>query len=79
MGFPLYFTTYGGAALERTGVSHAAIAPYGPFATGNDRTVLLGLQNDREWQRFCTLVLGDEGLATDLICAEQRVGNSRTI
>ena len=47
------------------GARHAMIAPYGPFPTGDGRTVMLGLQNEREWKVFCAEVLGDPALATD--------------
>ena len=57
MGFPAYFTTYGGSPPPRTGASHAAIAPYGPFTTSDDKTVFLGIQNERERARFCEIVL----------------------
>jgi formyl-CoA transferase len=41
------------------------IAPYGPFAGGDGEVVYLGIQNEREWQAFCTGVLAQPGLATD--------------
>ncbi|HCA87998.1 MAG TPA: carnitine dehydratase [Streptomyces sp.] len=65
MGFPLNYTSYGGTPPRRTGARHAAIAPYGPFHCGDDQQVFLGIQNEREWQTFCTDVLGNPGLATD--------------
>lgn len=65
MGFPAYFTGYGGSQPPRTGASHAAIAPYGPFEAGDGRVVFLGLQNEREWVRFCEAVLERPELATD--------------
>ena len=65
MGFPAYFTAYGGRQPPRTGASHAAIAPYGPFEAGDGKTVFLGLQNEREWARFCEAVLERPELATD--------------
>jgi itaconate CoA-transferase len=65
MGFPAYFTAYGGSQPPRTGASHAAIAPYGPFEAGDGRVVFLGLQNEREWLRFCEAVLERPELATD--------------
>ena len=49
----------------RTGASHATIYPYGPFPTGDGGTVMLGLQNEREWQSFCEKVLQLPDLATD--------------
>ncbi len=64
MGFPAYFTAYGGKPPPRTGASHAAIAPYGPFEAG-DGVVFLGIQNEREWEKFCRLVLERPGMAND--------------
>ena len=64
MSAPAYFTAYGGAAPPRTGPNHASIAPYGPFET-RDGAVMVGIQNAREWQRFCHDVLERPGLADD--------------
>lgn len=65
MGFPAYFTTYGGAAPRRSGAYHATIVPYGPFPAGDGGTVFLSVQNEREFVRFCDLVLDNGSLATD--------------
>lgn len=65
MGFPAYFAGYGGEEPTRTGASHTAIAPYGPFECGDGQTIFLGIQNEREWKQFCEEVLGQEGLAED--------------
>jgi itaconate CoA-transferase len=65
MSFPAYFTAYGGEQPPRTGASHAAIAPYGPFAAGDGKAVFLGIQNEREWARFCETVLRQPEVATD--------------
>jgi crotonobetainyl-CoA:carnitine CoA-transferase CaiB-like acyl-CoA transferase len=65
MGYPLYFTAYGGTPPARSGARHAAIAPYGPYMAGDGNTVYLGLQNDREWDRFCREVLDDPHVAGD--------------
>ncbi len=65
MGFPLYYTLYGGTPPARSGARHAAIAPYGPFTGADGETVFLGLQNEREWVRFCAEVLERPALATD--------------
>lgn len=65
MGFPLYYTLYGGRPPARSGARHAAIAPYGPFEGGDGETVFLGLQNEREWVRFCAEVLDRPELAAD--------------
>jgi crotonobetainyl-CoA:carnitine CoA-transferase CaiB-like acyl-CoA transferase len=65
MGYPLYYAYEGAAPPPRTAASHASIYPYGPFAAGDGGTVMLGLQNEREWKVFCEVVLGDAALATD--------------
>ncbi len=76
MGFPAYYALDGGR-LPRTGASHAAIAPYGPYATGDGRTVLFAIQNQREWERFCASVLEKPEVASDSRFADntQRVQN----
>ena len=65
MGFPMYYAWYGGAPPVRSGASHAAIAPYGPFSCVGGEQVFLGIQNEREWSIFCDLVLGTPALAAD--------------
>ena len=65
MGYPAYYTAYGGTEPPRTGASHAAIAPYGPFEAGDGGRVFLGLQNEREWKTFCKEVLGQPDLSED--------------
>jgi itaconate CoA-transferase len=65
MGFPAYFTGYGGSAPPRSGAYHATIVPYGPFRAGDGQTVFLSVQNEREFARFCDTVLGRPGLAAD--------------
>jgi itaconate CoA-transferase len=65
MGFPAYFTNYGGSPPPRSGAYHATIVPYGPFPAGDGKTVFLSIQNEREFARFCDTVLGDAALAMD--------------
>ncbi|WP_297843277.1 CaiB/BaiF CoA-transferase family protein [Pseudomonas sp.] len=65
MGFPMYYAYNGQEPPRRTGSSHATIYPYGPFRAGDGRTVMLGLQNEREWAVFCEKLLGDAAIATD--------------
>lgn len=65
MGYAAYFAAYGGTPPPRTGASHATIAPYGPFRAGDGKQVNLGLQNEREWAHFCTMVLEQPEMATD--------------
>src|SRR3712207_5590271 len=75
MGFPAYFAGYGGEQPQRSGASHAAIAPYGPFACADGETIFLGIQNEREWGKFCDEVLEREGMAED----ERFSTNSRRV
>ena len=63
--YPLYYAFDGAAPPPRTGASHATIYPYGPFPAGDGKTVMLGLQNEREWALFCDKVLRQPGLAAD--------------
>ena len=65
MGYPLYYAHDGASPPPRSAASHASIYPYGPFAAGDGGTVMLGLQNEREWKVFCEVVLGDAALASD--------------
>jgi crotonobetainyl-CoA:carnitine CoA-transferase CaiB-like acyl-CoA transferase len=65
MGHPLYYAFDGASSPDRTGASHASIYPYGPFRTGDDRWVMLGVQTSREWTAFCREVLGRCDLAED--------------
>ncbi|HZV92059.1 MAG TPA: CaiB/BaiF CoA-transferase family protein, partial [Caldimonas sp.] len=65
MGFPLYYAHEGAPPPPRSGAAHATIYPYGPFPAGDGKSVLLGLQNEREWQVFCERVLGRPELARD--------------
>jgi itaconate CoA-transferase len=65
MAQPMYYAMYTGVPPARTGTSHATIAPYGTFRTGHGGTVQLCVQNDREWHRLCSQVLGRPELADD--------------
>jgi itaconate CoA-transferase len=65
MGFPLYYAFDGAAPPPRAGAAHATIYPYGPFPAGDGKTVMLGLQNEREWVAFCRQVLRRPELADD--------------
>ena len=65
MGFPMYYAYEGQTPPTRQGASHATIYPYGPFESGDGKTVMLGLQNEREWKQFCSKVLLNASLAQD--------------
>jgi crotonobetainyl-CoA:carnitine CoA-transferase CaiB-like acyl-CoA transferase len=61
---PYLYAEYGGTPQVRSGGQHATIAPYGPFNT-SDGTVFFSIQNEREWVKFCDVVLRDASVATD--------------
>ncbi len=65
MGYPLYYAHFSGTAPPRTGPDHATIVPYGRFHTGDGKSVMLGLQNEREWVVFCEKILEQPALAKD--------------
>ena len=65
MSHPLNYTHFGGTAPRRSGSDHATIVPYGRFKCGDGAYVMLGIQNEREWVKFCTGVLAMPELATD--------------
>ncbi len=75
MSQPVYFGKYTGTSPSRTGASHPTIAPYGPHRAGDGRDVIFGIQNDREWTRFCAEVL----VAPDLARDERFADNPRRV
>jgi crotonobetainyl-CoA:carnitine CoA-transferase CaiB-like acyl-CoA transferase len=66
MNVPYLQARYGGAPPKRMGLKHPTIAPYGAFTCADGKTVILSIQNEREWVRLCAEVLRDPTLATDL-------------
>jgi itaconate CoA-transferase len=66
MNYPMYYAFEGAAPPPRAGAAHATIYPYGPFEAGDGRSVMLGLQNEREWAAFCTTVLQQPELTKDV-------------
>jgi itaconate CoA-transferase len=64
MSYAAYYT-FGGTAPQRSGANHATIAPYGPVMSGDKKVVYLGLQNEREWKKFCEVVLESPQLVAD--------------
>ena len=75
--YPLYYAFDGAPPPPRTGASHATIYPYGPFPAGDGSTVMLGLQNEREWVNFCEKVLLQPALATRPALHRQRQARGR--
>jgi itaconate CoA-transferase len=65
MGYPMYYACDGAPPPPRAAASHASIYPYGPFDAGDGGTVMLGLQNEREWKIFCEVVLRNAAISLD--------------
>ncbi len=65
MNVPLMHHLHGTGAPKRSGLSHAMIAPYGAYPVGIGGRIVIAIQNEREWARFCDQVLGDAALAED--------------
>jgi crotonobetainyl-CoA:carnitine CoA-transferase CaiB-like acyl-CoA transferase len=73
---PLYVWQGTGATPVRAGLRHNMIVPYGAYRCA-DGSVMLAVQTDREWRRFCEHVLGAPPLAEDARFATnaQRLAN----
>lgn len=65
MGNPMYYTFDGQPAAPRTGPFHPSVVPYGLFKVGDGGMVMMGVQNEREWLKFCSDVIGRPEVATD--------------
>ncbi len=65
MTVPLLHHDYLGVAPANVGMAHPTVAPYGAFVSADGYTLLISIQNDREWRSFASRVLGDEALAVD--------------
>ena len=77
MSVPFLYQEYTGNAPKRVGMNHPGIAPYGAYVCGDGKQVVVAIQNEREWARFCTDVLGDPDMARDIRFSsnEARVSN----
>lgn len=65
MNVPYVHERYGTGAPTRQGLQHPSIAPYGAYTTRDSKTVVISIQNEREWRSFCTHFLQDEAAAAD--------------
>lgn len=65
MAVPLLHLDYGGKAPQRVGLAHPSIAPYGAFPTADGKSIVISIQNEREWVRFCTAILENPALSAD--------------
>lgn len=64
MTVPLLHQVYGGQAPPRLGLNHPSIAPYGAYETA-DGSIVIAVQNDREWSRFCNVVMQQPSMIGD--------------
>lgn len=65
MAVPFMHLVHGGKAPARVGLKHPSIAPYGAFPCAGGEAIVIGIQNEREWVRFCAAVLERPELAAD--------------
>ncbi|MET4104249.1 crotonobetainyl-CoA:carnitine CoA-transferase CaiB-like acyl-CoA transferase [Roseovarius sp. MBR-78] len=65
MNVPFLQYAYGGKVPVRAGLNHPTIAPYGAYEGSDGKSVLISIQNEREWAVFCEAILDDAALARD--------------
>ncbi len=65
MTVPFIHSQYQKKAPVRIGLKHPTIAPYGAFLSADDNTIIISIQNELEWLRFCKQVLEDYDIAND--------------
>jgi len=65
MNVPYLQHHYGGREIRRPGLHHPTIAPYGAYRCGDEKMLLISIQNEREWVRLCTEVLDQPDLPHD--------------
>ena len=65
MNVPLLCHDYAGRTMPRNGLNHPTICPYGAFTCADGTQIVISIQNEREWLRFCETVLADRVLASD--------------
>lgn len=65
MSIPYVHQVYGDGAPTRQGLKHPSIAPYGAFTTLDGNDIVISIQNEREWQQFCTTFLNRPDVASD--------------
>ncbi len=65
MAVPLLHYQYAGQLSGRHGLAHASIYPYRGYRCGDGRTIIIAVQQNSEWQRFCVTVLERADLLSD--------------
>ena len=79
MTVPLLWQDYGGKAPRRLGLAHPSICPYGAFKTADGKIILISIQNEREWKRFCTEILEDSDYSAKFPDNQTRVKNRKEV
>ena len=62
---PLLPQEHTGNAPARVGIAHPSIAPYGAYTCGDGENIVIAIQNNREWMRFCEQVIDRPELGID--------------
>ena len=79
MAVPLLWQDYGGKAPKKLGLAHPSICPYGAFKTADGKIILISIQNEREWKRFCTDILEDSDYSAKFPDNQTRVKNRKEV
>lgn len=77
MSVPILHQKYTGEGPKRVGLKHPSISPYGEYSSADNKEVVISIQNNREWKRFCDEILKMPSLAEDerFRTNNQRVAN----
>lgn len=65
MTIPYLHEMYGNGAPTRQGLQHPSIAPYGAYLCGDGSSIVISIQNEREWCQFCEIFLRQPALPAD--------------
>lgn len=65
MSVPLLHYEHAGRETRRYGLAHASIYPYRPFNCSDGKAVVISIQQNSEWHRFCTRVVERADLVDD--------------
>lgn len=81
MTVPLLHQEGTGVSPPRVGVAHPSIQPYGSYPTADQSEVVIAIQNDREWRRFCDEILQQPDLGVHELYAnnEARCANRESM
>ena len=79
MAVPLLWQDYAGKAPKRLGLAHPSICPYGAFKTADGKIILISIQNEREWKRFCKDILEDSDYSAKFPDNQTRVKNRKEV